>query len=98
MNVHADTLATNYLRDNYSEPSKTVPFISLPPKSASLSMVKLSDYALPNISDKQLATHEFAGSSWIEQLVLSNTSSDPSTRMFQERHSSALWRTAPRSS
>ena len=94
MNVHVDTLATDYL-DNYSAPSKIVPLILASKEPASLSTVKLSHDYSPNDSEKQLAAHDFARNSW-KGTTGPNIPSTPSTGMFQAKPLTP-WRTAPKS-
>ena len=91
MNVHVDTLATDYL-NNYSEPSKLVPFI--PASKASLTINgKISHDDSPNDSEMQLAVRNCARNSW-KGTTGSDIPSNPSTGKYQEKPS-RLSRTAP---
>jgi hypothetical protein len=76
MNVHADSLATDFL-DNYAAPSKLVPFIPAS-RQASPSMGKPSLAAVPLDYAKLLTVHEFANISW-PGMIGPMPPSDPST-------------------
>jgi hypothetical protein len=63
MNVHADSLATNYL-DNYATPSKLVPFIPASQASLTINSKTITRQFATKDYDKQQTAQEYARNSW----------------------------------